>query len=374
MSGTKRGSRNLLEDVIKAGLCTGCGACVTGCPYMAVHEGRIVVLDRCTIDDGDCWRHCPRTPTDLNLLSERVQGIPFGGPEPGAILAVEMVRSADAAVREKGQDGGVVTALLAFALDEGMIDSVVCSKKDAHGAPHGFVAGTSRELQECAGSSYEAAFTLEAFRKIPAGNADRLAVVGVGCQMEALAKMKAAPPVNGGNPENVQLTIGLFCGWALKSDIFRPLLEEICDTSRIVKFDIPHSPGTSFDVYTKDAGKISVPLDDIRPAINPACQYCWDMTAEFADISVGSAGSSFHGWNTVITRTGRGAELMKRAVAAGIIEIQSLPESRMIKLKESALDRKKNALRRLAQKSGSREDLGYISGLSAELVDDLLKD
>jgi coenzyme F420 hydrogenase subunit beta len=341
---------------------------------MAVHEGRIVVLDRCTIDDGDCWRHCPRTPTDVHELSEKARGVSFGAPEPGAILAVEMARSADAAVREKGQDGGVVTALLAFALDEGMVDSVVCSKKDAQGAPHGFVARTSREVQECAGSSYEAAFTLDAFRKIPSGNADRLAVAGVGCQMEALAKMKAAKPVNGGNPENVQLTIGLFCGWALKSDIFRPLLEEICDTSRIVKFDIPHSPGTSFDVYTEDAGKISVPLDDIRPAINPACQYCWDMTAEFSDISVGSAGSSFHGWNTVITRTGRGAELMKRAVAAGIIEVQSLPESRMIKLKESALNRKKNALRRLAQKSGSREDLGYISGLSAELVDYLLKD
>lgn len=374
MSGTKRGSRNLLEDVIQAGLCTGCGACVTGCPYMAVYEGRIVVLDRCTIEDGDCFRHCPRTPTDWGELSEKAQGVPFDAQEPGAIIAVEMVRAADLAVREKGQDGGAVTALLSFALGERMIDAVVCSKKDAQGTPHGFVARTSRELIESAGSGYEAAFTLEAFRKIPAGNADRLAVVGVGCQMEALAKMKAAAPVNGGNPQNVQLTVGLFCGWALRSDIFRLLLENICDTSRIVKFDIPHSPGTSFDIYTKDAGKISVPLDDIRPAINPACQYCWDMTAEFSDISVGSAGSSFHGWNTVITRTGRGAELMKRAVAAGIIEIQPLPESRMIKLKASALNRKKNALQKLALKSGSREDLGAITGLPAGFVDDLLKD
>jgi hypothetical protein len=46
----------------------------------------------------------------------------------------------------------------------------------------------------------------------------------------------------------------------------------------------------------------------------------------------------------------------------------------MIKLKASALNRKKNALRNLALKSGSTEDLGYISGLSAGLVEELLRD
>jgi coenzyme F420 hydrogenase subunit beta len=314
---------------------------------MAVREGRIVVLDRCTIEEGDCYRHCPRTPTDLNALSQTMQGVPFGGGSGavGPALAIVLARSLDAGAAERGQDGGTVTALLALALDAGMIDAVVCTRMDERKIPHGFLARTRDELLQCAGSSYEAGFALEAFRKIPAGNADRLAAVGVGCQTEALAKMRAAPPVNGGNPENIRLTIGLFCGWALRSPLLRPVLERICDPARIVKFEIPHSPHTSFDVYT-DEGRISVPLDDIRHAVNPACRYCWDMTAEFSDISVGSAGSRFPGWNTVILRTGRGAELFEKARSAGIIATQPLPDWREAKLQAAALNRKKSAFQK----------------------------
>jgi coenzyme F420 hydrogenase subunit beta len=267
-----------------------------------------------------------------------------------------MARSTDSRITGKTQDGGVVTTLLAFALDSNMVEAVVCTKMDDNRRPHGFLARSGEELIDCAGSSYEAGFALEAFRKIPSGSTDRLAVVGVGCQMEALAKMKLEAPVNGGNPDNVQLAVGLFCGWSLRPDIFRPLLEGICEPTRIVKFDIPHSPGTSFDIYT-DSEKISTPLDEIRPAINPACQYCWDMTAEFSDISVGSAGSNFPGWNTVIIRTEKGADLLARAQARGVVEVQPLPEARRTKLREAVINRKESAFRKRAEKRGSGFDL-----------------
>jgi coenzyme F420 hydrogenase subunit beta len=266
-----------------------------------------------------------------------------------------------------------VTALLALALDAGMIDAVVCTKMDERKIPHGFLARSRDDLLQCAGSSYEAAFTLEAFRKIPAGNADRLAVVGVGCQTEALAKMRAAPPVNGGNPDNIHLTIGLFCGWTLRSPLLRPVLERICDSAEIVKFEIPHSPHTSFDVYT-DKGKVSLPLDDIRHAVNPACRYCWDMTAEFSDISVGSAGSRFPGWNTVIIRTKRGAELFEKARSAGIVESQPLPDWREARLQDAALSRKKSAFQRLSEKSGDRADLFWLAGLPDGYAEGMLKE
>ncbi|MHB8091619.1 MAG: Coenzyme F420 hydrogenase/dehydrogenase, beta subunit C-terminal domain [Syntrophales bacterium] len=372
MSSAKGGSKNLLEDVIDAGFCTGCGACVTGCPYIVVREGRVVVLDRCTIEEGDCYRHCPRTSTDMNVVSDKVFGVPFSSAETGHALTIAMARSADNRTSNKAQDGGCVTALLAFALAEGMIDAVVCTRMDEEKVPHGFIARSRDELLQCAGSSYEAGFAIEAFRKIPADNVDRLAAVGVGCQVEALAKMKASLPVNGGNPARIQLTVGLFCGWSLRSDYFRPLLKEICNPAQIVKFDIPHSPHTSFDVYTQE-GRKSVALDEIRAAINPACQYCWDMTAEFSDISVGSAGSKFPGWNTIVIRTEKGAGLVARARDAGLVEIQSLPEWRLSQLKTAALNRKKAAFKKLAEKSGDRHDLLYISGLAEGFADSLLE-
>jgi len=196
--------------------------------------------------------------------------------------------------------------------------------------------------------------------------------VGLGCEVEALSKIKTYTPKNSVNPENIKLTVGLICGWALRPDIFHPYLRELCDPSQAVKFDIPHTPHYTFDVYTKKETK-SVSLDDIRPYINPACQYCWDMTAEFADISLGSAGSKFPGWNTVIIRTDAGADLMEAAREKGILETQALPEQRLAHLKTVALNRKKTALKNITEKTGSKKDLLYVGGLSKGIADKLLK-
>jgi len=340
---------------------------------MVVHEGRIVVLDKCTIQEGDCYKHCPRTYTDMNALSETVLGVPYTDDELGHVLSIHMAKATDTQIKKKAQDGGTVTTLLALALDEGVIDAVVCTRMDEDKVPHGFVAHSTDELLQCAGSSYETGFALEAYRKIPHESSEKLGVVGVGCETEALAKMKAEAPKNSVHPDHIQLTVGLFCGWALRSSAFHPFLRSLCDPSQAVKFDIPHSPHYTFDVYTKSETK-SVSLDEIRPYINPACQYCWDMTAEFSDISVGSAGSKFPGWNTVLIRTSRGADLMELAKEKGVVETQELPEWRLSHLKTVALNRKKTAIKNIIEKSGDKNDLLYIGGLPENITDNLLKD
>jgi len=373
MSNNKKGARELFEEVIDQGLCTGCGACITACPYIVTYEGRIVVLDNCTIAEGDCYKHCPRTYMDMNAVSERIFGVPYGDEEVGHALDIHMARSKDTEIRERGQDGGTVTTLLALALEEGMIKATVCTNMDEEKVARGYLARSREELLQCAGSSYEASFALQTYRSIPKENTEKLGVVGLGCQVEALSKMKNDPAKNSANPENIKLTLGLFCGWALRPDIFHPYLRELCDPTQAVKFDIPHTPHYTFDVYTKSDTK-SVSLDDIRPYINPACQYCWDMTAEFSDISIGSAGSKFPGWNTLIIRTSTGADLVELAKARGILETQSLPEQRLAHLKAVALERKKTALRNIVDKTGDKKDLLYVGGLPEGMADKLLED
>ncbi len=373
MSNNKEGAKELFEEVIDQGLCTGCGACVTTCPYMVAYGGRIVVRDKCTIEEGDCYRHCPRTYTDMNAVSEKIFGVPYGDEEVGHAVDIFMARSTDTGVKEKAQDGGTVTTLLALALKEGTIDGIVCTKMDEDKVARGYLAQSREDLLQCAGSSYEASFALEAYRGIPKEKTEKLAIVGLGCQVEALSKMKINPPKNSVNPDNIKFTVGLLCGWALRPDIFHPHLKELCDLSWTVKFDIPHTPHYTFDVYTKSE-KRSVSLDAIRPYINPACQYCWDMTAEFSDISVGSAGSKFPGWNTVIIRTKMGADLMEVAKEKGILETQALAEQRLAHLKSVALKRKKTAFKNIVEKTGNKKDLLYVGGLSEGITDKLLED
>lgn len=370
MSNYRKGARELFEEVIDQGLCIGCGACVTACPYIIAYEGRIVVLDKCTITDGHCYKHCPRTHTDMNAVSEKIFGVPYGDGEVGHALDIHMVKSKDAEIKEKGQDGGTVTTLLALALEEEMIDVAVCTRMDEEKIARGYLARSRAELLQCAGSSYEASFALEAYRSIPKENTEKVAIVGLGCQVEALGKIKSDPAKNSANPDNIKLILGLFCGWALRPDIFHPYLKELCDPSQAVKFDIPHTPHYTFDVYTKSDTK-SVSLDDIRPYINPACQYCWDMTAEFSDISIGSAGSRFPGWNTVIVRTKTGSDLVKLAKAKGILETQALPGQRLAHLKTVALKRKKTAFKSITDKTGDKKDLLYVGGLSEGIADKL---
>ena len=64
------------------------------------------------------------------------------------------------------------------------------------------------------------------------------------------------------------------------------------------------------------------------------------MTAETADISVGNAEAQ-EGWNTVLIRTDRGNELVKRALEKGWIETGDLSEKSFKHLKEASENKRK---------------------------------
>jgi coenzyme F420 hydrogenase subunit beta len=337
-----KGPKELFKEVIDSGLCALCGACTDSCPYLTWYKGRIVLIDNCSRSEGQCYQYCPRTSTDFDAVSQRVFGAPFNKDGLGVAREVFLARSTDAEIGERGQDGGVVTTLLSVALAEGIIDGALETKMSEDKIPYGFIARSREELLQCAGNSYEVSPVLETLNRIPSDSAEKLGVVGLPCQVEAIAKMKTYPPQNRVNIDNIKLVIGLFCGWVLTNG-FHQLLEEKFDLREVVKFDIPHHPAHTFDVYTK-SGKESIELEEIRNFINTGCTHCWDMTAEFADISVGSGRAMFRGWNTVIVRSETGSELMDIAKTKNALEIQSIPTESLTHLKKVALNKKQRVL------------------------------
>ncbi len=366
----RRGAEELFREVVNNGLCTGCGACVRGCPYIAVHEGSPVLLDKCIETDGECYKNCPRTYTDLNYLSREINGTQFGVTEIGYYQDIKMMRSIDPKIRKKSQDGGIVTDILCKALEKKNIDAVVCSKMDEEKKPRGFLARSRDEIMSCSGSSYESSYSLEALHKINRDKEEKIALVGLGCQIESVSKMLTSKD---GPKNNIELTIGLFCGWTLNQKAFHPYLETICDISEIKRFDIPHSPNYTFDVYTNNDMKISKSLGEIKPYINSGCDYCWDMTAEYADISIGSAGSAFPGWNTVVIRTNRGRDAIETMLEANALETQELPLKRIEHLKNAAINRKKKAFQKMIGNTEKSEELMFICGIDKKQLDEILK-
>ena len=366
-----KGVRELFKEVIEAGLCTYCGACSGDCPYLVPYKGKIALLDNCTRTEGQCYSYCPRTHVDMNAISQQVFRVPYGEDELGAVKEVLIARSTDARIKEKAQYGGTVTALLSLAMAEGLIDSAIMTRTMDDKTAGAFIAQNADEVLQGAGSNYLACPVLETYNRIPKDSSRRLGIVGVPCQVIALSKMKKELPQNRSNIDNVKLVIGLFCTWALSPDGFHQFLKENLDLPKVTRFDIPPPPAKRFDAYTA-AGKTSFPLEQIRQFTMPTCAYCLDMTAEFADISVGSV-EGIEGWNTIIIRTKIGAELMETAKNKGKLETAKLPPEKLAHLKEAALLKKKRAIKEIIKRSGSKENLLYI-GLSPSLVDKLLND
>ncbi|MDD5127552.1 MAG: Coenzyme F420 hydrogenase/dehydrogenase, beta subunit C-terminal domain [Dehalococcoidales bacterium] len=364
-----KGSRELFKEVIEAGLCTYCGACSGGCPYLVPYKGKIALLDNCTRDEGQCYGYCPRTFLDMSAISQQVFGVPYGEDELGTVKEVMIARSTGKRIKEKGQYGGTVTALMSLALAEGLIDGAILTRTGKDKAASAYLANSAAEVLQGAGSNYLACPVLETYNRTPKDSHRKLGIVGVPCQVIALSKMKQKPPENRPDIGDVKLVVGLFCTWALSPDGFYKFLKENVDLPKVTRFDIPPPPAKRFDAYIGTERK-SFPLEQIRQHTMPTCAYCLDMTAEFADISVGSV-EGLEGWNTVIVRTRTGAELMETAKKKKKLEIDKLPAQNLAHLKEASLLKKKRALTEIIKRSGSKNKLLYL-GLSPRLVDKFL--
>ncbi len=364
-----KGCKELISEVIDKDLCCLCGACAGSCPYLESYKGRIVQLETCTRDDGQCYQYCPRTPVDMDALSENVFGAPYSEAEMGTVKEVFMARANSGTIQGKAQYGGTTTALLSLAMEEGLIDSALLTRTNEDKTPSPFVAKSSEEILQAAGSNYMACSVLEAYNHLPEDSSDALAVVAVPCQVLAASQMKMEQPEHRSSTDNIKLVIGLFCTWALSPAGFHDYLKASLNLPSVTKFDIPPPPAKRFDAYT-ESGPVSLPLEQVRDHIMSSCAVCMDMTAEFADISIGAV-EGIEGWNTVITRTEAGAKLIEMAKEKGILEIDALSDEKLSHLKEAALIKKKRGLKAIVTKSGDPKDLMY-AGLSSSVSEKLL--
>jgi len=343
----------LKEHVIDAGLCTHCGACVNLCPYFISHNDRVVVRDACSKMDGGCLDICPRLPTDLPLLSGLFFDEKDLTPEAGAIKALYVTRAADEKIRKNAQHGGTVTALIDLALKEGLIDVAVLSGAAEPLLPAGVTATQAGQPGRSSKSRFVVSPNVAAFNELVKGEAASIGIVATPCQALALAKMRNSRNSRiRENSKKLRLVIGLFCGWAFSSAPLKELLAgKVNDVDSIVGMDIPPSKYHSLDVFTKD-GKVNISLDEVQKCVRPACHSCSDMTAEFSDISVGSARlpegwEEARSWNQVIVRTEAGQKLMALAKSKGVLEFREMPEGNLERLKKASLNKKKAGAEKL---------------------------
>ena len=93
-----------------------------------------------------------------------------------------------------GQDGGLVSALLIWAFEHDVIDAALVSGLEGDGSTWKAVpqvARTKEDVLATAGSRYTYSANPLAYAEAIAGGAERIALVGMGCQASAPPVMAA---------------------------------------------------------------------------------------------------------------------------------------------------------------------------------------
>ncbi|EFK09148.1 coenzyme F420 hydrogenase/dehydrogenase, beta subunit C-terminal domain protein [delta proteobacterium NaphS2] len=285
--------------------------------------------------------------------------------EMGPVRRLWVTRAKDEDIRNRGQHGGTVTALAAFALEQGLVDAWIMARShdSLSGVPT--VCRTRAQVQACAGTKLTSVPVVGGFLEAAFKDPGRFGVVATPCQCLALAKIKASDhPRLRQAAEKLALVVGLFCGWSFGHRELSRALSGRVDPDDVTGLDIPPSRHQSLEVFIKGR-ETSVPLSKVTGAVRPACAYCFDMTAEPADLSVGSARlpggwDEARHWNQTVVRSQMGEDLLERANAAGILTLQEPPEGALEKLKTAAAGKKRTALKNLAQLSKNPDDLLYL--------------
>jgi coenzyme F420 hydrogenase subunit beta len=325
--------RELFSEVVTSGLCTGCAACVIACPHdvldyesaggvyrpwhLDIDGGR----EGCTHGDTGCTlctRACPRFRNWEGEIDTKLFARERTDEEVYGIGDVVLARASDPALVENGQDGGFVSALLIYALENDVIDAALVSGLEGDGSTwraEPRVARTRQEVLDTAKSRYTYSANLLAYGQAVELGAERIAVVGMGCMASAPGVMAARKA--GKIARRLSLTIGLLCSKTFDDAIFEELFEAKYSIKRadIKKMNIKGV----FQIWTLDDVLHEVPLKEARAWTREGCKRCPDFAAEHADISTGGIGE-FSEWTLVIVRTDKGRELMSALRQNGIIE------------------------------------------------------
>ncbi|MFX1374302.1 MAG: Coenzyme F420 hydrogenase/dehydrogenase, beta subunit C-terminal domain [Promethearchaeota archaeon] len=351
------GFQELNELVINNQNCVYCGACISLCPRIGMNEKKPELIEN-DPECSTCFRYCSRTyfPEDI-IKRELFQGSGKSSYPLGYYQKIVAAKSTESEILRVAQNGGVVSSLLIYALESGLIDGVILTDKDEKWFPKPVIARTPSEILSYAGSKYTVTPTLSIYKDaINEFKLKKLAFVGLPCQIHSVRKLQLFSPLSK-EYGKFTLIIGLYCYSNYSYDLMTKFVQgELgLPLTNVEKIDISRG---KFYAYMKDESFEVVPIQKTKKFIWQSCQYCKDYSAEIADISVGSVGAVKNDWNSVILRTELGTKLFNSAVEDK--KIITSNDIEFIKIEKESL-RKKTQLAQIDKEILSQMKLLDIS-------------
>jgi coenzyme F420 hydrogenase subunit beta len=294
---------DLRREVIDIGLCGKCGGCYSFCSAgelnaLEIGENGLPQYgdENNCVKCGICYLICPQ----ITALNDDLK-VRFGWKPPiGSYQHLSSARTKEQKVKGVCTDGGVVTSILLYLLDNNLIEGAIVSKKKGPFLREPTIAFTRDDIISSAGSHYTESSHLEelagkystyspilpAVKSMEKKYLRNIAIVGTPCQINTIKKMQC---------------LGIL-------------------PAHLIEYAI---------------GLLHVPLEEVDIVARPACLACSDFANEYADISMGGLGSS-EGYTTTIIRTDKGMDIYRNALQQGYIkavEYKGIDERKISKTK-----------------------------------------
>ncbi len=316
-----------VKVIFNSNTCSGCGLCAGICPVncIEINNGFGKIDDQKCLRCGLCYLVCPRSffpKRVMRMVQDKATDIKEYNSF-GPILEAHAARTKIQSITETCQDGGISSTCLYHLIKSKKVDIALgATMSEEPWRPEPILMETTDDIVRSAGTKYVNNPNLKLLNdeKIKGKN---LAVVGVPCQMQALLKSKiyniGIPSIN-----SILYRIGIFC---MESFPYEEGFKKICDKLNVQISDVKKTDINKgkFFVYTKNGEELNIPIKDINNLARIDCEFCFDLTSESADISVGSIGAP-SGWNMVLIRTQKGKELYDELIQNNLIESKDINE------------------------------------------------
>ena len=312
--------------------------------------------DRCTWC-GLCYQVCPGHSVDFEGLNATLFGDVPEDIALGRYLGCYLGHATDESIRYHSASGGLVSSLLVFALEEGLIDGALVTRmrSDDPLKPESFIARTREEILSAVGSKYCPVAAGTALKDILLADG-RFAVVGLPCHIQGLRKAEEHIPTL---KERIRCRISIACSLNYSFRGTEHFLESIGisrDAVETLQYRGRGWPGGML-IRLKDGTERTVPLAKYYQKLGPyslrRCTLCSDMLGELSDLSCGDAwlpevvrtdkvGSSF-----VVSRTPEGEELLEAAASKEAVELSELDLQELLASQGHALLKKRKLKARM---------------------------
>jgi coenzyme F420-reducing hydrogenase beta subunit len=334
---SREGFSALQQFVIDQKACNYCGACVSVCPKdsIAMGDENPQLIGDCNAC-GVCYMACPRTFLPMTAMQQWLFNT-IDIPPLGTYTHATLASSNSQAIMERSPDGGIVTTLFTYMLDNKHADAVITSGKQHNvvwcSHPRPKVVTDSGDLLECIDRKYDPNPLLSVLRDTTAFA--KVAFAGLACHVLGLTKLKYAAwayreelPVLAKIADrltrNVDFVVGIGCMCRMRKGYWDVMLREngVSNEGQVVKHYEERITG-DYIFHLRDGGEVRIPHTRIIEDPHHMCFLCCDYDGYFSDLTVDR--SEYQPYSTVLIRNETGARMFDQCREKNLLHTRDIP-------------------------------------------------